>query len=55
MALSDTDLHHLGRCVELTLHEERNRTGGGDPTQHPEFAIARSQWSTGPYQAAYQP
>src|SRR5699024_4784186 len=23
------------------LHEDHNRTGGGDLTQHPEFAIAR--------------
>ena len=23
------------------LFEDRNRTGGGDPTRHPEFAIAR--------------
>jgi tRNA(Arg) A34 adenosine deaminase TadA len=23
------------------LHEDRNRTGGGDSTQHPEFALAR--------------
>lgn len=23
------------------LFEDRNRVGGGDPTQHPEFAIAR--------------
>ena len=63
MALSDTDLGHLRRCVELArlalesgdapfgsvlvdpdgrvLHEDRNRTGGGDLTRHPEFAIAR--------------
>ncbi|CAL9329784.1 nucleoside deaminase [Nocardiopsis dassonvillei] len=26
------------------LFEDRNRVAGGDPTQHPEFAIAR--WST---------
>ncbi|HEU0191968.1 MAG TPA: nucleoside deaminase [Mycobacterium sp.] len=63
MALSDADLEHLGRCVELArealengdapfgsvlvdadglvLYEDRNRTGGGDATRHPEFAIAR--------------
>lgn len=63
MVLSDPDLQHLGRCVELarialdggnapfgsllvgadgaTLYEDYNRAGGGDNTQHPEFAIAR--------------
>ncbi|WP_130327140.1 nucleoside deaminase [Sphingomonas sp. BK036] len=25
----------------IVLFEDRNRTGGGDPTRHPEFAIAR--------------
>ncbi len=28
----------------VVLREERNRVGGGDATQHPEFALAR--WST---------
>ncbi|OHV05514.1 nucleoside deaminase [Mycobacterium talmoniae] len=63
MAVSDTDLDRLGRCVELAraaldeghapfgsmlvgadgaiLFEDYNRSGDGDPTQHPEFAIAR--------------
>lgn len=62
--LSDTDLTHLRRCVELAeealeagdepfgsvlvgadgtvLGEDRNRVAAtGDPTQHPEFALAR--------------
>lgn len=63
MAVSDADLRHLSRCVELArealdngdapfgsvlvgadgrvLYEDRNRTGGGDLTRHPEFTIAR--------------
>lgn len=63
MALSEVDLEHLRRCVELarialdngdapfgsilvgadgrTLYEDRNRSGNGDLTRHPEFAIAR--------------
>lgn len=63
MAVSDVDLHHLRRCVELArtalstgdapfgsvlvdadgqvLFEDRNRTGAGDATRHPEFEIAR--------------
>lgn len=63
MALTDNDVTHLARCVELarealeagdepfgsvlvdadgaTLFEDRNRVKGGDPTRHPEFAIAR--------------
>lgn len=61
--ITDTDLKHLRRCVELAkaaletgdepfgsilvsangdvLAEERNHVGGGDHTQHPEFALAR--------------
>lgn len=61
--LTETDLKHLGRCVELAetalekgdepfgsvlvsaegevLFEDHNHVGGGDYTQHPEFAIAR--------------
>lgn len=61
--ISDTDLRHLRRCVELAsealaaddepfgsvlvagdghvLAEDRNRVGGGDRTQHPEFNLAR--------------
>ncbi|MEG3159548.1 nucleoside deaminase [Sphingomonas sp. LB2R24] len=30
----------VSRAGEV-LFEDRNRTGGGDPTRHPEFAIAR--------------
>ncbi|WP_299559111.1 nucleoside deaminase [uncultured Mycolicibacterium sp.] len=63
MGLSDTDLRHLRRCVELARaaledgdepfgsvlvdaegavrFEDHNRVGGGDPTRHPEFEIAR--------------
>jgi tRNA(Arg) A34 adenosine deaminase TadA len=63
VVLSEVDLQHLRRCVELarialdngdapfgsilvgandrTLYEDRNRSGDGDLTQHPEFAIAR--------------
>ncbi len=61
--LTDADLTHLRRCVELArgaledgdepfgsvlvdpagvvLHEDRNRTAGGDQTRHPEFELAR--------------
>ncbi|MBB4824978.1 tRNA(Arg) A34 adenosine deaminase TadA [Sporosarcina luteola] len=61
--VSETDLKHLQRCIELAeiavengdepfgsvlvsaggevLAEDRNRVSGGDPTQHPEFALAR--------------
>jgi len=61
--LTDTDLRHLRRCVELAtealrqgdepfgsvlvggggavLAEDRNRISTGDPTLHPEFALAR--------------
>lgn len=62
MAISDDDVDHVHRCVELAreavdagdepfgsvlvnaagrrLFEDRNRVGGGDPTRHPELAIA---------------
>lgn len=61
--LTEVDLRHLRRCVELAaealragdepfgsvlvsgdgtvLAEDRNRTGSGDPTRHPEFELAR--------------
>jgi tRNA(Arg) A34 adenosine deaminase TadA len=61
--LTETDLRHLRRCVELArealdagdepfgsvlagpggtvLREDRNRTGSGDQTRHPEFDLAR--------------
>jgi tRNA(Arg) A34 adenosine deaminase TadA len=61
--LTDEDLTHLRRCVELArealaegdepfgsvlvdpdgavLHEDRNRTAGGDQTRHPELELAR--------------
>ncbi len=61
--LTDSDLAHLRRCVELArealaagdepfgsvllgpdgavLHEDRNRTAGGDQTRHPELELAR--------------
>ncbi len=67
VALTDNDIAHLARCVELarealengdepfgsvlvdadgaTLFEDRNRVKDGDPTRHPEFAIAR--WAAG--------
>lgn len=31
----------LVSCDGAVLFEDRNRTGGGDATRHPEFAIAR--------------
>ena len=65
MTPTDTDLHHLRRCIELAaealaagdqpfgsvlvaadgtvLAEDRNRTGTGDATLHPELALA--QWA----------
>ncbi len=65
MSLSDVDLRHLRRCVELAraaleageqpfgsvlvsgsgevLFEDHNHVVAGDPTQHPELAIA--QWA----------
>jgi tRNA(Arg) A34 adenosine deaminase TadA len=67
MVISETDLRHLHRCVELAhealsngdepfgsllvgadgavLFEDSNRVSDGDPTAHPEFAIAR--WAAG--------
>ena len=45
LALTETDWRHLRRCVALAeeaLAEDRNRVAGtGDPTQHPELALAR--------------
>ncbi len=63
MAISDSDLEHLRRCVDLARQAldagdepfgsvlvdsagrvrfaDHNRVRGGDPTRHPEFAIAR--------------
>ncbi len=63
MAITDEDLGHLRRCVELAqealeagdspfgsvlvaedgtvLQEDRNRERTGDPTHHPEVALAR--------------
>lgn len=65
MTPTDTELHHLRRCLELAaealaagdqpfgsvlvaadgtvLAEDRNRTGHGDATLHPELALA--QWA----------
>lgn len=63
MTISEIDVKHLRRCVELAkialekdhepfgsilvsangevLAEEHNQVGDGDPTQHPEFTLAR--------------
>ena len=75
MPLTEEDLTHLGRCVELArealeagdepfgsvlvdpdgtvLHEDRNRTGGGDQTRHPELELAR--WAAAELPADLRP